>query len=488
MSSVGRFNQELDSDQYQQLMETKISKKATFRDLAIVMSKGKGFGRFFTQLGLVFRGKGWVSADLLKGLNIRDLIEIKNQCDGVILTESSDDESDVQILRNKKTAKRIHRIHKLGEAVLVEVEKRDQESIEELSFLRSKKLVDLLENPKLAPFFLSFVKEEKKGEACVHSNCPKIKEGIQVLALDLPGNVSVEKVNSLIEKAEVDEDVVLEGFLEYLAERKTERKFSLIEQVNFEIGLHLVREDMDQVKQWQDKLESIITRMSEFYEEEGNAKVLYDKYPAIHDEYQTFAGRESGSEYKSFFNWLSEQYVKGEIDSASAAGHWFAKRVDQNRLPKEFIIEEHWQAYLRICHILDTEEKTGQYQYIAALVEDLEFAESAAAFVENMINDKSLTAIAFYEKFSEGLEELKKRFDSKILEERGVKPADPYLKDFSSALYLAAGLFLETNQIKKLESKLEVIDETVTGRDAASSFFTAIETGKNWVKKVASSL
>lgn len=584
-----------------------INSKVSMNDLAVVLAQSNALGRFFTQLGMAIDGKGWVSPDLLKGLDAKSLMEVKKACEASVqkadLNEKSAGEvgidadapesvdltgSKPKVLHTDEQKYQLRQVHKLGKVVLGEVTKRDRAAFKTLSILSTVPLSDLISNPKLAPFFESYLQEATDQTSTLHGNYPKVKEGINALGLKHPQNQILSEVIQKVKALPIDQQLkVRDGFIEFLAEGKTEGRFSLLDTIDFGIGWNQLKGSKKQLHVWKSRLERVLSVVVEPYRGQEAAVKLFAENPDLKKEYESFKEKifdkkdnelglrckgdyavllekrktalddangalkqlevkkkdfskdqynfmhseaekkvkdaviefekiqaisdklpEKRSDhvnsyskftfndeypfYNFFIDSLVESRITGTLDPTSASGKFIqglTKDVKRGagRLLQfdDFKMDYMRNAYVRIKKISVTENKVQQYEYIAALVEDKQFAEAAADFLNRIGQDDCKNEGEFLQRFETNFVNLKNYFDEKIKRERGVEPPDIYNQDFASALYLAAGLHLNSGQIQAYKDRMAIIEKTVTGKTQASSFYTKFETGINWIEAVA---
>ena len=264
----------LDTKHFDSLMQIQVNDRATVSDVAKVMSKRTLLGRLWAQLKMyVFSGKGWVSPDLLKGLDVRELMRVHEECEGSIIRPFSpevvadpkiftdvplDEESVVSVSTvsdgessdgvetfDPEVLKKIALIKLIDQAVEQVFADRDEKARQQLAFLNDYSLVDIEENPKLGSFYQIFAREN-------------------------------EDSNTLV------------NFIDFLAEKITNEEFTPLGWVDFNIGINQLKGDRQAVEEWQDRLQSALDLADSEWRGENNAKTLFGRFPAIEERYDAF--------------------------------------------------------------------------------------------------------------------------------------------------------------------------------------------------------
>lgn len=309
----------LNETKFNQLMSIKLNKKATVSDVAEVLAKKGFFGRLMVQLKLLVKGKGWVSPDLLKGLDARQLMRIEKGCGKAVVKpetfsksaefsdkreyteisldeESSGDvwwsedsfveisldddkivptmevvesEQSMRSTVDKVVHKKLAMVDALGKTILKVQDDRKKKARDELSTLNKFTMEQIRANPKLETFYQKFLSKKPEGE---------------------------------------DEDDV-ESFIEFLAEKMTSRNFSPLEKMDFSIGLNQLLKKDKRVKDLRNRMEIVLKPAFSYFRGQEKAEKLFKKYPEMKEMYEKFfdeychlKDRENGLECKSDYD------------------------------------------------------------------------------------------------------------------------------------------------------------------------------------------
>lgn len=446
---------------------------------------------------MFFRGKGWVSPRLLKRLKFEKLAEIQMFCQENSVLKDDEEQPETESKEYREAARKIK---KLGKAVLHEVTKRDVETSKFLESMKDIPLNEILENHRISQFFLAYVNHEKELSEELHPDNKKIEEGIRELQTKGLKEINAESILKLLEQEGVDEDKVVEGFIEYLAERETEENFTTLEHFELRIGCHQLLGKEKLASRWERRMEDFLVQAVALYKGQCAAKEFFEENPKLYEEYESFKMQYSAQTgqsgevedeyplYDEFLKNLAEKRVKGEI--SESASQVLQEGIEH--LKGEFRFEGHARAYKVLKGLQSSEDDSirnterKQYKYITALVEDDSFQKAAALFIKDIANDDSKDVKEFLDRFGDRFGDLKEGFDSKILKERGVKPPDDYPRDFTSALYLAAGVGIMDSDIQIFKERIEALEKTASGMGNASGFISRFEIAIKIIDNAAS--
>ncbi|ADI37962.1 hypothetical protein [Waddlia chondrophila] len=514
VNSIFGGERNFDQLSYQEMMDCEIDKGVKISDVILVMSKANHAGRFFTQLGFFFKGKGWVSPDMLKNLSINDLIQIRQICKKTI-----DLSGKIQEKANVKKQKKImQQVAVLGTATLTEVSQREESLSDFLKDIAEVSPKVLHASPKLSALYSSYL----------------------------------QMVNQNQEESD------LKGFSHYLAKKEAEHNFSKLEEFDIHIGRNQLIGNQKEEENWQQKMKDYLLALMTPYKDQEGAKKLFEESPEMKEAYEAFKeecydaiDKEHGILCKSDYQKILEKKENAVKTASSAEAKKDAekeleyirkqieklpeKRSDDQRSISKFKRRNEYPFYdvflnqiiekrivgvpvqsnegkwleglpeqLNFCsdlykkafenlgimislknsNIRDSERK--QFQYIKVLVEDPRFQLSAKKFLENFLKNE-MNYQELYSKYAKNFDQLKKNYEDLIFKEKGIKPPDTYSRNFASALYLAAALHLSADELEKFGSRMENLEKTVSGRDEASNFIATLASGVRWPKKVGES-
>lgn len=228
---------------YEEMMNSEIE-GVKISDVMLVISETNYAGRLFTQLGLFFKRKKWVSPDLLKNLSINDLIQIRKIC-----TKTIDFSGKLQENVNAKKQRKIMRqVDVLGTAILTEVSRRElnlSDFFRDLGEISPKVLHDA--SPKLSALYSSYLQTVGQNQ----------------------------------------EESDLKGFSNYLVQKESEG-FSELEEFDIHIGRNQLISNQKEVQIWQQKMMDHLLALMTPYKGQEGAEKLFEESPEMKEAYEAF--------------------------------------------------------------------------------------------------------------------------------------------------------------------------------------------------------